>query len=122
MKLYVGNLSYSTTQDALYEAFGAHGAVDEVAVVMDRETGRPRGFAFVAMNNDQEARAAMEALNVVDLDGRTITVNEARPKTDRGGGGGGGRGYGGGGGRGGYGGGGGGGYGGGGGGGGRDRW
>jgi uncharacterized membrane protein YgcG len=114
MKLYVGNLSYSTTQDALYDAFGAHGKVDEVAVVTDRETGRPRGFAFVSMNNDQEARAAIEALNGADVDGRTITVNEARPKeNNRGGGGyggGGGRGrggYGGGGGRGGYGGGGG---------------
>jgi RNA recognition motif-containing protein len=103
MKLYVGNLSYSTTQDSLYEAFGAHGAVEEVAVITDRETGRPRGFAFVSMNNDQEARAAIEALNGAELDGRTITVNEARPKMDRGGGGGGRGGYGGGGGRGGYG-------------------
>jgi cold-inducible RNA-binding protein len=107
MKLYVGNLSYSTTQDTLYDAFGAHGKVDEVAVITDRETGRPRGFAFVSMNNDQEARAAIEALNGAEVDGRTITVNEARPKMERGGGGGGRGGYGGGGGRGGYGGGGG---------------
>jgi RNA recognition motif-containing protein len=90
MKLYVGNLSYSTTQDTLYNAFGEHGNVDEVAVITDRETGRPRGFAFVSMTNDQEARAAIEALNGAEVDGRTITVNEARPKTDRGGGGGGG--------------------------------
>lgn len=104
MKLYVGNLSYSTTQDTLYQEFGNHGRVDEVAVITDRETGRPRGFAFVTMNNDQEGRAAIEALNGAEVDGRTITVNEARPKSDRGGGGG----YGGGGGgRGGYGGGGG---------------
>jgi cold-inducible RNA-binding protein len=97
MKLYVGNLSYSTNQDTLYNEFGAHGNVEEVAVITDRETGRPRGFAFVTMNNDQEARAAIEALNGAEVDGRTITVNEARPKTDRpGGGGGGGGGYGGG--------------------------
>ena len=88
MKLYVGNLSYSTNQDTLYNEFGAHGNVEEVAVITDRETGRPRGFAFVTMNNDQEARAAIEALNGAEVDGRTITVNEARPKTDRGGGGG----------------------------------
>lgn len=87
MKLYVGNLSYNTTQDALYEAFGAHGQVEEVAIINDRETGRPRGFAFVTMNNDEEARAAIEAVNGQDIDGRTVTVNEARPKTDRGGGG-----------------------------------
>jgi cold-inducible RNA-binding protein len=96
MKLYVGNLSYSTTQDTLYNEFGAHGNVEEVAIITDRETGRPRGFAFVTMNNDQEARGAIEAMNGAEVDGRTITVNEARPKTDRGGGGGGGGGYGGG--------------------------
>lgn len=96
MKLYVGNLSYSTSQDTLYNAFGEHGSVDEVAVITDRETGRPRGFAFVSMNNDQEARTAIEALNGAEVDGRTITVNEARPKTDSRGGGGGGGGYGGG--------------------------
>ena len=102
MKLYVGNLSYSTTQDTLHDVFSAHGSVDEVAIITDRETGRPRGFAFVAMNNEQEARAAIEALNGADVDGRTISVNEARPKADNrsGGGYGGGRS---GGGRGGYG-------------------
>lgn len=94
MKLYVGNLSYSTTQDSLYTEFGSHGQVEEVAVITDRETGRPRGFAFVTMKSDEEARAAIEALNGAEVDGRTITVNEARPKADRGprgGGGGGGR-------------------------------
>lgn len=89
MKLYVGNLSYSTTQDTLQTEFGAHGQVEEVAVITDRETGRPRGFAFVTMANDEEGRAAIETLNGREVDGRTITVNEARPKTDRGGGGGG---------------------------------
>jgi cold-inducible RNA-binding protein len=91
MKLYVGNLSYSTTQDTLEAEFAAHGQVEEVAVITDRETGRPRGFAFVTMANDEEGRAAIETLNGREVDGRTITVNEARPKTERGGGGGGGR-------------------------------
>ena len=97
MKIYVGNLSFSTSEDSLRNEFAAHGQVDDVAVISDRETGRPRGFAFVTMNNDSQARAAIEALNGLELDGRTITVNEARPKQREGGGGGGG-GYGGGGG------------------------
>jgi RNA recognition motif-containing protein len=97
MKLYVGNLSFSTTEETLQAEFGAHGQVEEVAVITDRDTGRPRGFAFVSMNNDAEARAAIEALNGAELDGRTITVNEARPKSNGGGGGGGGGGRGGGG-------------------------
>jgi RNA recognition motif-containing protein len=101
MKLYVGNLSFSTTEETLQAEFGAHGQVEEVAVITDRDTGRPRGFAFVTMNNDNEARSAIEALNGTELDGRTITVNEARPKTESGGGRGGYRGGGGGGGRGG---------------------
>lgn len=88
MKLYVGNLSFSTTEEALQNEFSAHGQVEEVAVITDRDTGRPRGFAFVTMNNDAEARAAIEGLNGTELDGRTITVNEARPKTNAGGGGG----------------------------------
>ena len=83
----MGNLSYNTTQDTLQSEFGAHGQVEEVAIINDRETGRPRGFAFVTMVNDEEARAAIESLNGREIDGRTITVNEARPKTDRGGGG-----------------------------------
>ena len=89
MKLYVGNLSFSTTEETLQAEFGAHGQVEEVAVITDRDTGRPRGFAFVSMNNDNEARAAIEALNGTEIDGRTITVNEARPKSNGGGRGGG---------------------------------
>src|SRR3954454_18820152 len=90
MKLYVGNLSFSTTEETLQAEFAAHGQVEEVAVITDRDTGRPRGFAFVSMANDNEGRAAIEALNGTEVDGRTITVNEARPKSNGGGGGGGG--------------------------------
>lgn len=113
--IYVGNLSFQTDEEALRQAFAHFGQVDNVNIVRDRDTGQPRGFAFVEMANDSEAEAAMQQLNGSALDGRNLTVNEARPKTDRGfgGGGGGGRGGGGGGGRGGYGGGGGGGGGGG---------
>lgn len=116
--LYVGNMAFSTTEEALRQAFEQHGTVTKVQLIMDRETGRPRGFAFVEMSDGGDA--AMQALNGAMLDGRALTVNEAKPREDRGGGGGRG-GYGGGGGGGGYGGGGGGrgGYGGGGGGGGR---
>ena len=89
MKIYVGNLSFDTSEDALRTAFAAHGDVEEVTVITDRETGRPRGFAFVTMA-DSSARDAIDALNGKDLDGRTLNVNEARAKTDRGGGGGGG--------------------------------
>jgi len=88
MKLYVRNLSYNSTQATLETEFGAFGQIEEVAVITDRETGRPRGFAFVTMPNDEEGRSAIEGLNGRELDGRTITVNEARPKADRGGGGG----------------------------------
>ncbi len=112
MKLYVGNLAYSCTEDRLREIFEAHGEVSSAALVMDRDTGRPRGFGFVEFTNDDNARAAIEALNGQNMDGRDLTVNEAKPREPRssGGGGGGGRGgYGGGGGGGGYGGGGGGG-------------
>jgi RNA recognition motif-containing protein len=80
-------LSYSTTQATLEAEFAAVGQVEEVALVMDRETNRPRGFAFVTMKDDAEARAAIETLNGREIDGRSITVNEARPKTERGGGG-----------------------------------
>ena len=128
MKLYVGNLSFNTTEDGVRDAFGAYGTVEDVAVITDRETGRPRGFAFVTMP-DNDARAAIEGMNGKELDGRTLNVNEAKAKTGGGGGGfGGGRGGGGGGGRGGFGGGrgggggGGGGYGGGGRGGDRGGW
>ena len=127
-KLYVGNLSYNVTSSDLEQLFGQHGQVASAQVINDRDTGRSKGFGFVEMSSDEEATAAIAALNGQQHDGRTLTVNEARPKEERpggfGGGGGGGRGGGGGyggGGRGGGGGGrgGGGGYGGGGGGGGR---
>jgi RNA recognition motif-containing protein len=108
--LYVGNLPFSTTADDLREAFGEYGTVTSASVVMDRETGRSRGFGFVEMADGAEA--AITALNGTQFQGRSLTVNEARPREDRGGGGGGRRSGGGGG----YGGGGGGGYGGGGGG------
>lgn len=106
MKLYVGNLSFSTTESQLRELFSAHGEVASASLVMDRETGRPRGFGFVEFNNDEHARAAMAALSGAAVDGRNLTVNEAKPR-EGGGGGGGGGGYGGGGRRGGGGGGGG---------------
>jgi RNA recognition motif-containing protein len=110
-KLYVGNLSYSTTGQDLEQLFGQYGQVASAQVINDRDTGRSKGFGFVEMSSDDEAQAAIAALNGQEHLGRTLTVNEARPKEDRGGGGGGGGrgGYGGGGGgRGGYGGGGGG--------------
>ncbi len=117
--LYVGNLPHSTTEAELRNLFEAHGAVDKVSMVTDRETGRSRGFAFVEMTDAGEAEKAIAALNGTELGGRALKINEAKPKTDRPGGGGGGRGFGGGGGGRGFGGGGGGGRPGGGGGGGR---
>ena len=123
-KLYVGNLSYQVDSSELEKLFSAHGTVSSAQIISDRETGRSKGFGFVEMNSDDEAQAAIAALNGQDYQGRTLTVNEARPREERPGGfggGGGGRGGGGGGYGGGRGGGGGGGYGGGGGGGGRDR-
>ena len=90
MKLYVGNLSFSTTEDTVRDTFAAYGEVEEVALIMDRETGRPRGFGFVTMPDDG-ARAAMEALDGKELDGRALKVNEAQAKTRSGGGGGGGQ-------------------------------
>ena len=103
-KLYVGNLSFKTSEDELRSAFGQFGSVTDVYVAMDKMTGRPRGFAFVTMGTADEAKVAAEKMNGVDLGGRQLTVNEARPKEERsggggfGGGGGGGRGFGGGGG------------------------
>ena len=94
--LYVGNLSFSTTSDDLRQAFAQYGTVSTAQVVMDRETGRSRGFGFVEMSDGAEA--AIAALNGADLQGRSISVNEARPREERGGGGGGGGGRGGGGG------------------------
>src|SRR2546423_13977361 len=97
-KLYVGNLSYGVTDSDLTTMFGAHGTVESAQVIVDRDTGRSKGFGFVEMKTDQEAQAAIAALNGQDSGGRPLTVNEARPKTEGGRGGGGG----GGGGRGGY--------------------
>ncbi len=88
--IYVGNLSFQTTQEDLTSIFSQYGAVERVNMVTDRMTGQPRGFAFVEMTNRNEAETAMSVLNGSDLHGRTLSVNEARPKTDspRGGGGG----------------------------------
>ena len=115
-KLFVGNLSFQTTENDLQDAFAAHGTVVEANLMMDRMTGRPRGFGFVTMSTAEEAQKAIEALNGKEIGGRALTVNVARPREERSGGGGGGgyRGGGGGGGRRDYG--------GGGGGGGRDRY
>ena len=90
MKIYVGNMSYDTSEDDLRKAFEAHGTVDSVAVISDKYSGRSKGFGFVEMSNDAEAKAAIESLNDSDLQGRTLKVNEARPRTDRNRGGGGG--------------------------------
>lgn len=100
MRLYVGNLSYNTTSQSLEEMFAEFGQVKSAQVVQDRDTGRSKGFGFVEMNDAGQAKAAIEALNSKEVDGRSLTVNEARPREERsfGGGGGGGRGYGGGGG------------------------
>ena len=89
-KLYVGNLPYSTTSQELNEMFAAHGGVKSADVIMDRETGRSKGFGFVEMNSEEEAKKAIEALNGQKMNGRPLTVNEAKPREDRGGGGGGG--------------------------------
>jgi RNA recognition motif-containing protein len=113
-KLYVGNLAYTMSDSDLEKLFQEHGSVQSAQIIMDRDTGRSKGFGFVEMGSDQEAQAAIAALNGKEVEGRALTVNEARPKTEGGGGrggyggGGGGRGGYGGGGRGGYGGGGGG--------------
>ena len=92
-KLFVGNLSFNTTENDLNDAFGAHGTVTETNLMMDRETGRPRGFAFVTMSTPEEAQKAIDALNGKELAGRALTVNIAKPREERsdGGGGGGGR-------------------------------
>ncbi len=87
MKLYVGNLSFNTSESQLRELFEAHGQVSSASLVMDRDTGRPRGFGFVEFSNDDEARAAINALNGKNVDGRDLTVNEAKPREAGGGGG-----------------------------------
>jgi cold-inducible RNA-binding protein len=99
-KLYVGNLSYDTTNADLETLFAAHGTVQSAQIIMDRDTGRSKGFGFVEMSSGAEAQNAINALNGKEVNGRQLTVNEARPREERGGGGGGGgrRGFGGGGG------------------------
>ena len=93
-KLYVGNLDFNVSNADLEQLFGVHGTVQSAQVIQDRDTGRSKGFAFVEMNSDAEAQAAITALNGQDHGGRALTVNEARPRENRSGGGGGGRGYG----------------------------
>jgi RNA recognition motif-containing protein len=88
MKLYVGNLSYSASEDELRNLFSQYGNVESVAVITDRDTGRSKGFAFVEFANDQEAQAAISGLNGKEMSGRALTVSPARPKSEGGGGGG----------------------------------
>jgi RNA recognition motif-containing protein len=95
-KLFVGNLSFNTTENDLQDAFAAHGTVTETNLMMDRSTGRPRGFGFVTMSTPEEAQKAVEAMNGKSVDGRALTVNIARPREERPAGAGGGRQYGGG--------------------------
>jgi len=90
-KLFVGNLSFNITENDLQDAFAAHGTVLETNLMMDRATGRPRGFGFITMSSPEEAQKAISAMNGAALDGRNLTVNEARPREERTGGGGGGR-------------------------------
>src|SRR6478736_10118790 len=96
-KLFVGNLSFNTTENDLQDAFAAHGTVVETNLMVDRMSGRPRGFGFVTMSTPEEAQKAIDALNGKSIDGRALTVNVAKPREERTGGGGGGRGFGGGG-------------------------
>jgi RNA recognition motif-containing protein len=83
-KIYVGNLTYDVTENELQDLFSPHGPVSEVKLMQDRETGRPRGFAFVTMATTEGAQAAIQALNGKDMKGRALTVNEARPREERG--------------------------------------
>ena len=89
MRIYVGNLNYDTSEDTLRDAFAQYGDVDEVAIITDRETGRARGFGFVTMGSDDDANNAIEAMDGADLDGRQLNVNEARPRPNNRGNGGG---------------------------------
>jgi cold-inducible RNA-binding protein len=86
-KLYVGNLSFNTTENDLQDAFAAHGTVLEANLPMDRASGRPRGFGFVTMGTDEDAQKALNAMNGANMDGRNLTVNVARPREERSGGG-----------------------------------
>jgi RNA recognition motif-containing protein len=81
-KLFVGNLSFNTTENDLQDTFAAHGTVTEANLMMDRSTGRPRGFGFITMSTPEEAQKAIDALNGKDLDGRALTVNEAKPREE----------------------------------------
>jgi len=92
-KLFVGNLSFNTTENDLQDAFAAHGTVTETNLMMDRETGRPRGFGFITMSSADEAQKAIAAMNGKEIDGRALTVNIAKPREERTGGGGGRREY-----------------------------
>ena len=83
MKLYVGNLAFETTENDLQDLFEKHGAVNEVHLMMDKMTGKSRGFAFVTMNDDEQAKSAMSATNGHELNGRALNVNEARPREER---------------------------------------
>lgn len=83
MQIYVGNMSYGTTEESIKVLFDAYGTVDNVKLITDRETGRAKGFGFVTMNDDQEAQTAIEELNGKEFDGRTLRINEARPKEER---------------------------------------
>lgn len=83
MKIYIGNMPYTLTSDELSDLFGQHGQVAEANVIMDRETGRSKGFGFVDMPNDAEAKDAVNALNSTQMSGRTLRVSEARPRQDR---------------------------------------
>ena|SRR6185436_17597575 len=89
-KLFVGNISFNTTENDLQDAFAAHGTVTEANLMVDRMSGRPRGFGFVTMSTEEEAQKAIQAMNGASLDGRNLTVNLARPREERSGGGGGG--------------------------------
>ena len=83
MNIYVSNLNFSTTSESLQELFAEYGEVDSAKIITDRETGRSRGFAFVEMPNDEEGQKAIDGLNDTDFEGKTITVNVARPRTER---------------------------------------
>lgn len=87
MNIYIGNMSYQTTEDQLRQAFEAFGEVSTVNIITDKYDNRPKGFAFVEMASKDEATAAINGLNGTDIDGRSVNVNEAKPRTDRGGGG-----------------------------------
>ncbi|MCK4539284.1 MAG: RNA-binding protein [Candidatus Krumholzibacteria bacterium] len=89
MKIYVGNMSFDTGESDLRKAFEEHGTVDTISIITDRDTGRPKGFGFIEMSNDTEAQAAIDNLNDKDFMGRTLKVNQARPRNDNRGGGGG---------------------------------